>query len=75
MGTRALLVVIPLFATPFLIVFAHAFLGIDLYQWQDHLLRFTLGSAGVAVILVFILQRFPNKDLKQSLEFIRELRE
>lgn len=70
---RSLLVIIPLFAAPFFIVTAKSLLGLDLYIFQEQLLQFTLGSIVVAVILVFFLLRYPNKALKESIAFLKEI--
>lgn len=72
--TRSLLVLIPLFAGPFLIVFAKSFIGLDLYslagQWLPEFLG---GSFIVAIILVFFLSKFPNPELKAARKSLQEL--
>jgi len=74
--TYSLLVIIPLFSAPFLIVAAKAGLAINLYdlagQW---LISYVAGSALVAGIVVFFLRMFPNKGLQESIDFLKELKE
>ena len=52
-----------------------ALLYMDLYIFWNQLLQLSLGGLGVALIMVFLLLKFPNKGLKQSLEFLEEMRE
>ena len=71
----SLLVLIPLFVAPFAIVMAKAFLAVDLYSIFGMLINFTIGSAVVAIILTVLLIIYPNKKLKESIEFTRELKD
>lgn len=76
--TNSLYVLIPLFLVPFLIVFAKGFLQLDIYMLGfsiREVLHLTLGSFIVALIIVMFLKIFPNKGLKESIEFIKELKE
>lgn len=70
-----LYVLIPLFYAPFMVVMAKAVANLDLYRFGSWLIYSTLGSVVVALVLVFFLQKFPNKQLQESLGFLNELRE
>ncbi len=71
----SLLIFIPMFSGPFLIVMVKAFIGFDLYtfgtQW---ILTYTAMSFIVAIMIVIALRIFPDKKLKESLRFLRELK-
>lgn len=72
----SLIIIIPLFASPFLIVIAKAFLNIDLYMhFTNWLIQLSAGSILIAAILIYILKRFPNKNLQESIDFLKELNE
>lgn len=74
---NSLLLFIPLFLAPFLIVFAKGIIGFDLYLLGISTQTIILGTAGtfiVALIMVILLNLFPNKDIRRSLNFIKELR-
>lgn len=72
----SLIIIIPLFASPFLIVTAKAFLNLDLYALNTTwLINLSVGSVLIAAILVFILKRFPNKKLQDSIDFLKDLKE
>ncbi len=73
MEINSLLVIIPLFPIPFFLLVNH-WLNVDLSQLQGYILSFTLGSIVIAGILVLILRRFRNAELKESLAFLRELK-
>lgn len=70
-----LYVLTPLFYAPFMVVMAKAVANLDLYRFGSWLIYSTLGSVVVALVLVFFLQKFPNKQLQESLGFLNELRE
>ena len=70
-----LYIFIPLLSAPMLIVGAKALMGISLYFLKTQLIYYTIGSFVVAVILVFILKRFPNRNLQRSIALLREIRE
>ncbi len=72
--TLSLYVIIPLFAAPFFLVSAKAFFGIDLYHYSNALILMSLGSVIIALVLVYILKKFPNKALQESVLFLRELK-
>lgn len=73
---KSLLIVIPLFSFPFLTVAAKSFLDIDLYSvspgWP---IVHIVGSLVVAAVLVFILLRFPDRNLRKTIKFLKELEE
>ncbi len=72
----SLYIIIPLFAAPFMIVTAKAFLHLNLYAFNNTwLIYFTLGSIVIAVILIFFLRKFPDKKLSESITFLNELKE
>ena len=72
----SLYIIIPLFAAPFMIVTAKAFLHLNLYAFNNRwLIYFTLGSIVIAVILIFFLRKYPNKKLSESITFLNELKE
>jgi hypothetical protein len=72
----SLLVIIPVFALPFLIILAKALLNWDLYQFgTGWMIQFSMGSVAIAIILVLILRKYPNKKLREAIKFIKELRE
>ncbi len=72
----SLLVIIPMFSAPFLIVIAKGFADFSLYEFgTSWMLYFTAGSLVVAVIISFILMRFPDKRLIESIEFLDDLKD
>jgi hypothetical protein len=73
---HSLIIIIPLFSAPFLIVAAKAFLNLSLYgAYSTWLVYLSAGSILIAAILIFILKRFPNKNLQESIAFLNELKE
>ena len=75
METNSLMVIIPLFWVCFMIVIAHGVFGYDLYQHEGLLWNSMIGSFVVAFFVVVLLKIFPNKELKKSIDFLKELRE
>ena len=73
--TQLLYVFIPLLSPVFLIVGAKFILNIDLYNYMNWLIAQTAGSVVIAVIIVFILKKFPNKNLEKSIAFLNEIAE
>ena len=72
----SLLIIIPLFYAPFMIVGAKAFFNFNLYELSSNWFIYqTIGSIVIAVIVVFALRKFPNKKLKESIDFLNELNE
>lgn len=72
---QMLYIIIPLFSPTFLIVGAEAFLNIDLYQYLNWLIAQTAASFVIAVIIVFIIKKFPDKNLQQTISFLNEIAE
>jgi hypothetical protein len=73
---QSLYIIIPLFSAPFLIVTAKAFLNLSLYSFGTNwLIYHTLGSFVVALIIVFFLKRYPDKNLMDSIAFLDELKD
>ena len=76
LDTYSLLLIIPLFSAPFLIVIAWAAARVDLYTFNIAWLAYhTVGSLVVAAIIVFFLKFFPDKKLRESESFLRELKD
>jgi hypothetical protein len=74
--TYSLLVIIPLFSAPFLIVVAKAAAEVSLYEFGSQwIYSYVAGSAVVAGIVVFFLRMCPNKGLQESIDFLKELKE
>ena len=72
----SLFIIIPLFSAPFLIVFTKAFLNLDLIAINSTWLLYqTFGSIVVAAIIIFVLRKYPNKKLTESITFLNELKE
>ncbi len=72
----SLLIIIPLFYAPFMIVGAKAFFNFNLYELSSNWFVYqTIGSIVIAGIVVFVLRKFPNKKLKESIDFLNELNE
>ncbi|MEQ9376077.1 MAG: hypothetical protein RIG68_12910 [Imperialibacter sp.] len=72
----SLLVIIPLFSAPFLIVVAKAAAEVSLYEFGSQwIYSYVAGSAVVAGIVVFFLRMLPNKGLQESIDFLKELKE
>ena len=71
--TQLLYVFIPLLSPVFLIVGAKFILNVDLYNYMNWLIAQTAGSVVIAVIIVFILKKFPNKNLEKSIAFLNEI--
>ena len=68
--TYSLLLIIPVCAGPFLIVIAKHFLGINLYEFSQYFVPFFVMNFVVAAIIVILLRVFPDKELKESQEFL-----
>lgn len=75
---NSLYILIPLFLIPFLVVSIKGMLGVDLFMLglsARVILIATGGTFVVSVIIVFFLNRFPNKELRDSIAFMKELRD
>jgi len=78
LDTLALLIIIPLFSIPFFIVGAKGLLDFNFYLilgiLGEYVIYYCIGSLLIAIILVFLLIRFPNKELRKSIEFLRSVK-
>jgi hypothetical protein len=74
MEVKALLVLIPLFWTAFLIVIAWAFAGMDVLSMGPFILSQLGGSILIAVIVVYFLKKFPDKKLEEAIQFLAEIK-
>lgn len=72
---QMLYIFIPLFSPVFLIVGAKAFFNLDLYQFINWLIAQTAASILIAAIIVYVLKKFPDKNLDRTLSFLREIAE
>ena len=70
-----LYIMIPLFYATGIIVAAKAVADYDMYRHASFLLYNTLASAVIAVVLIFILKKYPDKRLKEAQAFVDELKE
>lgn len=70
-----LVVIIPMFFAPFMIVLVKALTNYDLYRHSDWLISGTLGSVIIALIIVFFLRKFPNERLQEAHAFLNEFKE
>jgi hypothetical protein len=75
LDTYSLLLLIPLLATPFLIVVAKYLLGLSLYTFSQYFLPFMAMNFIVAIIIVSLLRLFPDKGLKESQAFLKTIAE
>lgn len=72
----SLIIIIPLFTAPIVIVLAKAFLDMSLYDsHSEWLVYLSIGSIFIAAILTFIMIKFPDKRLLESIDFLKELKE
>jgi len=70
-----LYVIIPLFSTAFLIVGAKIVFNFDMYVFDKWLLIFMAQSFIIAMIVVFFLKKFPDKNLQKASSFLEEIKE
>ena len=70
-----LYIFIPLLSPIFLIIGAKAFLNLDLYMFINWLIAQTAGSILIAAIIVYVLKKFPDKNLDRTLKFLNEIAE
>lgn len=74
--TYSLLVIIPVFSLPMIIVLAKGFANWNLYQYgTEWMMGFFIGSIVVAVVLVILIRLFPNKKLREAMSFVESLQE
>ncbi len=72
---QMLYIFIPLFSPIFLIVGAKAFFNLDLYLFINWLIAQTAASILIAAIIVYVLKKFPDKNLDRTLKFLNEIAE
>jgi len=68
--------IIPMFFVPFVLVITKGILNIDLFQLgfgRDEIAVTTVGSAIIAMIVVFFLRKSQFKSMNESLNFLKEL--
>jgi len=70
---QSLYIFIPLLSPIFLIVGAKFILNLDLYNYMNWLIAQTAASVVIAIIIVFILKKFPDKNLEKSISFLNEI--
>ena len=75
LSTNLLYIAIPLFYAPFMIVIAKSMANYDLYRHSEWLIYGTLASVVIALILVYLLKKFPSKRLQEAQTFLNELKE
>lgn len=71
--TQLLYVLIPLLSPVFLIVGARFIFDFNLYNYMNWLIIQTSGSILIAVIIVFLLKKYPDKNLEKSIAFLKEI--
>jgi C4-dicarboxylate transporter len=72
---RMLYIFIPLLSPIFLIVGAKAFFNLDLYLFINWIIAQTAASILIAAIIVYVLKKFPDKNLDRTLKFLNEIAE
>lgn len=75
MEINTLYVIIPMFSVAILIVAAKAFPGVDLYTESNFLISYTIGSFIIGLIIIYLLKKFPNKKLQDTINFLKEIKE
>ena len=75
MEINTLYVIIPMFSVAILIVAAKAFPGVDLYTESNFLISYTRGSFIIGLIIIYLLKKFPNKKLQDTINFLKEIKE
>lgn len=75
LSVNLLYLAIPLFYAPFMIVMAKAVAHYDLYRHSDWLVYGTLASVAIALIIVYLLKKYPGKRLQEAQSFLSELKE
>ncbi|MEQ9415362.1 MAG: hypothetical protein RIF39_16120 [Cyclobacteriaceae bacterium] len=71
---NSMVVIIPLFSAPILIVPAKAFFDFDLYQLGNWMPQYVIGSVVVGLVIAFLLRKFPNEKLKKAIEHLKEIK-
>jgi len=71
-----LFLIIPLFFVPFVLIITKGILKIDLFQLGlggYEIVLTTLGTAAVAMVVVFVLRKTQFKSMNESLDFLKEI--
>ncbi|MEZ4944087.1 MAG: hypothetical protein R2804_01035 [Cyclobacteriaceae bacterium] len=71
---NSMMVIIPLFSAPILIVPAKAFFDFDLYQLGNWMPQYIIGSVVVGLVIAFLLRKLPNEKLKKAIDFLKEIK-
>lgn len=71
---KSLIIQIPVFFTLFTIVAAKSWLGLDVFLFIQHWTYAIIGSLVVALIMVWILSKFPDQELEKAKQFLAEIR-
>lgn len=72
---NSLFFLIPTFSLAFLIVAAKGLIGLDLYAVGFPFIPYFIGSFIVSLIIVFFLKVFPDKKLRDTIAYLKELKE
>ncbi len=72
---KMLYVIIPLFSAPFLIIIVKAIFDFDVYVLGNWLYYYVAVSFIIALIVVYFLRRFPDRNVEKALSFLREIRD
>lgn len=70
---QLLYIFIPLLWSIFLIVGAKFILNLDMYNYMFWLIAQTAGSVVIAIIIVYVLKKFPDKKLQKTISFLNEI--
>jgi hypothetical protein len=76
LDTNLLYFIIPMFFVPFVLVISKGILNIDLFQLGFggyEIALATVGSAIIAMIVVFVLRKSQFKTMNESLKFLKDL--
>lgn len=76
LDVNLLFLIIPLFFVPFVLIITKGILNIDLFQLGIggyEIALTTLGTAAVAIVVVFVLRKTQFKSMNESLIFLKEL--
>ncbi len=73
----SLYIIVPFYLIPFLIVFAKAFLNLNLYDYGilDWMAQVILSGFVVAAITVYSLRKYRGRKLEESISFLHDLKE
>lgn len=72
---NTLFILIPVFSLAFIIVGAKGTIGLDLYAINFPFFSYLAGSFMVGLIIVILMKLFPDKKLKETINYLSELKE